>query len=56
MVTARYTMCTALTVMISDLVVNQKVLRLFIARYIGNTRPSLRYLMREETERFGESF
>ena len=49
-------MCTALTVMISDVVVNQKVPSLFIARCIGDMRPSLRYLMRAETERFGQGF
>ena len=41
-------------VLCSDVVLNLKDPRLFFAGCIGETRPSVRYLIREEKERFGE--
>ena len=37
----------------SDVVVNLKVPRVFFAECIFDKRPNVRYLMREEKERFG---
>ena len=39
----------------SEVVVNWKAARLLVDR-IGETCPSVRYIMREEKERFGEGF
>ena len=38
----------------SDVVVNYKVPRLFFSEDIGDTRQSVKYLMREEKVMFGE--
>ena len=39
---------------VSDTVVNWKAPRLFLAGDIGDTRPSVRYLMKVKKERFRE--